>query len=239
MLDSINQNQNTLDASWYEFFFYTPSPLQYGGGGANILDLLHLSSSVHASAIQAISPEPLNHFLPNLVWWCIMMRWCVVKKIGSLSPMIKIIWLFLLYLLNCWSICNQTWFDSTASWAGMSCGNIGLLHSRSGSQWWFKMLMNVCPDDIFWTAELNLVWWRSILSWSVKQIILFAIFKVKVTARAHMLRMWQFLPYFLLLILFLPNLLWWYIIISQSVLLRNWIAVFKVMVTAKCQWMFF
>ena len=89
MLDSINRNQNTLDASWYEFFFIPPPP--YSMGGANILDLLHLSSSVHASAIQAISPEPLNHFLPNLVWWCIMMRRCVVKKIGSLSPMIKII----------------------------------------------------------------------------------------------------------------------------------------------------
>ena len=25
------------------------------------------------------------------------------------------IWLFLLYLLNCWFVCNQTWFDSTAS----------------------------------------------------------------------------------------------------------------------------
>ena len=28
--------------------------------------------------------------------------------------LIKIL-LFLLYLLNCWSVCNQAWFDSTAS----------------------------------------------------------------------------------------------------------------------------
>ena len=41
-------------------------------------------------------------------------------KIGSLSSMSKVtasayiirIGLFLLYLLNCWSVCNQIWFDS-------------------------------------------------------------------------------------------------------------------------------
>ena len=28
---------------------------------------------------------------------------------------------FLLHLLNCWFVCNQTWFDSTASETGVSC----------------------------------------------------------------------------------------------------------------------
>ena len=35
-------------------------------------------------------------------------------KVTVRAYIIKI-WLFLLYLLNCWSVCNQTWFDRTAS----------------------------------------------------------------------------------------------------------------------------
>ena len=35
----------------------------------------------------------------------------------------------------------------------MSCGKLGLLHSRSRSRQWFKMSVNVCLDDIFWTTE--------------------------------------------------------------------------------------
>ena len=35
-------------------------------------------------------------------------------KVTARAYIIKM-WLFLHYLLNCWSICNQTWFGSTAS----------------------------------------------------------------------------------------------------------------------------
>ena len=35
----------------------------------------------------------------------------------------------------------------------MSCGKIGLLHSRSKLHPRFKMSVNVCSDNIFWTAE--------------------------------------------------------------------------------------
>ena len=28
----------------------------------------------------SVSPDPLNHFLPNLVWCCIIMRRCVMQK---------------------------------------------------------------------------------------------------------------------------------------------------------------
>ena len=68
-------------------------------------------------------------------------------KITARSSIIKI-WLFLLYLLTCWSACNQTWFDSTALKARVSCWKIGLLHSGSRSQQRFKMSVNVCPDDV-------------------------------------------------------------------------------------------
>ena len=30
--------------------------------------------------VQTISPELLNHFEPNLVWWCIIIRRCVLLK---------------------------------------------------------------------------------------------------------------------------------------------------------------
>ena len=47
----------------------------------------------------------------------------VMQKINSLCSNVKVtarayiikIWLFLLYLLNCWSVCNQTWFDNIFS----------------------------------------------------------------------------------------------------------------------------
>ena len=80
----------------------------------------------------------------------------------------------------------------------------------------------------------NLVLWCSILSWSVMQKDWFAIFKVKVTARAYMIIIWQFLLY-LLNCWFFGN---------QTCLLdtasrakvsseENWITGFKVKVTAK------
>ena len=94
-----------------------------------------------------ISPEPLNHFKPNLVWWCIIMKqsviqknWLTVTKVTVRSCIIKM-WLFLLYLVNGWSVYNQTWFDSIASYAGVSCKQNGLLHSRSRSQQRFEMLV--------------------------------------------------------------------------------------------------
>ena len=73
-------------------------------------------------------------------------------KVTARAYIIKI-WLFLLYLKNGWSIWNQTWFGSTTLWAGVSCGKIGLLCSRSRSRQRFKMSVTVCPDNIFRTAE--------------------------------------------------------------------------------------
>ena len=73
-------------------------------------------------------------------------------KVTVRAYIIKI-WLFSLYLLSWWSVCNQTWFYSTVSSALVSCGKMGLPCSRSRSQRRFKMSVNVCPDDIFWTTD--------------------------------------------------------------------------------------
>ena len=84
---------------------------------------MSVCSSVRVYNIHSVLPELHNHFGPDLIWWCIIMRWCVVQKnwftifnvkVTARAYIIKI-WLFLLYLLNCWSSCNQTWFDSAAS----------------------------------------------------------------------------------------------------------------------------
>ena len=61
-----------------------PPPIQGWVDGV-ILKSLHLCVSIHSSVhvssfVQMICPEPLNHFLPNLVWWYIIMRGSVMNK---------------------------------------------------------------------------------------------------------------------------------------------------------------
>ena len=84
--------------------------------------------------VRPVSPELLNHFLQNLVWWCVIMRQFVMRNkwftifnvdVAARAYDIKIL-LFSLYLLNCWSVCNQTWFDNTASEARVTCGKNGI-----------------------------------------------------------------------------------------------------------------
>ena len=89
-----------------------PCPLYNGYIGMT----LSICSSVHVSNhIPVISLELLNHFLPNMVLWCIVMRWCVMQKNVFIIFNVKVtarayiikMWQFLLYLLKRWSICNQ------------------------------------------------------------------------------------------------------------------------------------
>ena len=73
--------------------------------------------------VRMISSELLNILLPNLVGLCSIVSQNVMQKnwftvfnvnFTDRAYIIKI-GLFLLYFLNCWSVCNQTWYDSTAS----------------------------------------------------------------------------------------------------------------------------
>ena len=121
--------------------------------------------------VQTIYSEPQNILLPNLVCLCniisqnfMQKNWFTVfnVKVTTRAYIIKI-WLF----LNCWSVCNQTWFDSTASWAWVSCGKIGLLlqgkgHNKgSKCQWMFvRMIFSESQNILL----LNLVWQCSIMS---------------------------------------------------------------------------
>ena len=107
----------------------------------------------------------------------------------------------------------------------MSYGEIG---SKSRSQQNFKMSMNVCPDELLWIANLlppNLVWWCIIMSQIVFQKDWFAVFKVNVTVKDPLIKIWlSYISSGLLIILRL-NLVWWHIIISWIVLWTHWITV--------------
>ena len=73
--------------------------------------------------VQMISSKPPNILFSNLVLWCIIMSQSVMQKDWFAIFKVKVtasahvtkIWQLLLYLLNCWSFCYQTWFDSTLS----------------------------------------------------------------------------------------------------------------------------
>ena len=158
--------------------------------------------------VRRISSEPQNILMPNLVWLCsiisqsIMQKnWFIVfnVKVTARAYIIKI-WLFLFYLLNYCSVCNQTWFDSTALEAGVSCGKMGLLRSRSRPQRRFKMLVNVCSDDIFWTTKrfvtkpgMDVQHHKP--EWLAEKLV--HCVNVKVTARAYIIKIWLFLLYLL------------------------------------------
>ena len=69
-------------SSWSFFIPLLPPPQYKYEGGGDILESLCLSicSPVSVSNSVRISSEPHNHFLPNLVWWCIIMRQCVMQR---------------------------------------------------------------------------------------------------------------------------------------------------------------
>ena len=67
--------------------------------------------------------ERLRRFQANLVCWCTIWKRSVrrtklaryIQGQVTARAYVSKIWLFLPRLLNCWSICNQIWFVSTAS----------------------------------------------------------------------------------------------------------------------------
>ena len=73
--------------------------------------------------VQMISSKPPNILFPNFVLWSIIMSQSIIQKdwfaifkvkVTARVHMIKI-WQFLLYILNCWFFCYQTWFVCTLS----------------------------------------------------------------------------------------------------------------------------
>ena len=128
-------------------------------------------------------------------------------------------WLFLLYLLNCWFLGNQTWSDDTSSKARVFCEKIGWLFQGQGhsegpkcqclSRWYLLNRGTFFNQSWYCDASLRarmlgkrLVCYfqgqgHSKGSYDQNMIIS--------TISAE------------LLILLLPNLVWWYTVISQNV----------------------
>ena len=144
-------------------------------------------------------------------------NWVIVFnfKVTLRAYVIKI-GLFLLCLLKCWSICKQTWFDSTASYTGVSRGKIGITVFKVKVT---AKVQNVreclsgwcCCCGCFEPSQNillpNLIWWCGIVSQSVMQEKIVCYLKVKVTARAHMIK--------------ICLLVWWCFIRRQSVLWKK------------------
>ena len=86
-------------------------------------------------------------------------------KVTARAYIIKI-WLLLLCLLNCWSVCNQSWFDSTAVQAGVFYGNVELLRSSSRSQRKFKMSLNVGWSLLYHRTFCYQIWYGDASPWA-------------------------------------------------------------------------
>ena len=79
-------------------------------------------------------------------------------------------------MLNCWSFCDQ--LSLTVHVHKLDC-LVKRLCLQSRSQWRLGTAVNVCPDNI--SDRINLIWWCIIMSQSIIQKYLCAIFKVQAT----------------------------------------------------------
>ena len=105
------------------------------------------------SVCQPSCPVPLYTTLLSGTWCRKKKSFTIFNaKVTAKAYIIKL-WLFLLYLLNCWSVCNRIWFGGTSPQVRVFSGKCWLLQSRWRSQQIFKMSMTVWLYDIFWTTE--------------------------------------------------------------------------------------
>ena len=155
-----------------------------------------------------ISSEPQNILLPNLIWCFSIMSQSVMqkKKLFAVFKVKRSQWGLIWWKYDSF-YCIFWTFDSSATKLGLMMHhhkleclvkNILLLHSWSRSLWRVKMSMFV---QMISSKLLNILWPNLVLcciimSQSVMQKDWVPIFKVKVTARAHMIKTWQFLNIF-------------------------------------------
>ena len=147
-----------------------------------------------------IPTESLNLLVPTLVWWCIIKSQIVFQKDWFAVFKVKVtvkahiikIWLSnisseLLILLQ------LTMFYGTSLQGGLSCEKIGLFCCDQGQghrkdsefQWKFIWMISPVLLNLLW---LNFVWWCNIMGLNIMQEDWFAVFKFRVTMRAHLIR---------------------------------------------------
>ena len=83
------------------------------------------------------------------------------------------------------------------------------------------MFVQMISSESFNLLLPNLVWWCTIMSQVVFWKDWFAVFKVKVTVKDHIIKLWLSNISSDLLILLQLNLVWWYIVIRWIVLLKK------------------
>ena len=89
------------------------------------------------------------------------------------------------YLLSCWTVCNQTWYGDVSSWARASCKNIGLLSSRSRSQWGsYNQTVSTISTELLIFLQ-PLMGWYFIIDWSILCKNWIVVFKVKATVKVQ------------------------------------------------------
>ena len=107
----------------------------------------------------------------------------------------------------------------------MDCFVTGQGYSKTSKcRWMFVQAIFSEPLNL---SLPNLVWRCIIMNQIVVQKDLFAIFKVKVTVKDHIIKIWLSNMSSELLILLQLNLVWWYIIISWIVLWNDCIALLR------------
>lgn len=101
--------------------------------------------------------------------------------------------------------------------------------------------VSICPDFVK-TINFRTAWPLTSLGKVVHHLLechvekkCCAIFKVKVTMKVSITKIWLLLLLFWTAKPLEPNLVWWHITLSWSTLWENWVAVFRVMVITKVQ----
>ena len=95
-------------------------------------------------------------------------------------------------------------------------------HNKISQCHW--VFVQMIASELLNLLLLNLVWWCITVSQIVFQKDWFAVFKVKVTVKDYIIKIWPSCMSSDLLILLQLNLVWWHLIISWTVFWKDWIA---------------
>ena len=160
--------------------------------------------------VQMISSELQNILLLNLVWWCIITSWSVFQNNWFAILKVKVT-----MSVHLWSkydsFYNIFWtsFYNIFWNANPFATKLGLVvqyhkpeclmkklgccvqgqgyHKTSKCKWMFPQKTS---SEQLNPLLPNLVWWCIIMSQSVSQKVWFAVFKVKVTVKDHIIKRW-------------------------------------------------
>ena len=226
----------------FHFLYPPPFPHINMGEGRYIGITSSICPVCVSEFVQTVSPEPPNHFFYQ-IWYGGVLLWggvsCRKKwftlfsaKVTARAYIIKL-WLFLLYLLNCWLVCNQTCIISWSVLWKMRLLQLRWKDSKKRLKQWFKMSVN----DIFWITEHFVTKFGMLMQHHELECHAEFCCCCYLQGQGHSegfydQNMTLSTIFSELLIPWQPNLVWWYIRVSYE---KNWITAFRVKVTMKGQ----